>query len=105
MAKQKATQTGQEEELVEKVNQATEKVKEVDQIEERVVQVEEKPVEVQETDTLPEKNEKKESNNSQVRVIKVIQKTPSAYRLLLETGEIVRVSKKDYKKGQEFISL
>ena len=105
MAKQKDTQPVQEVELGEKVNQVVEEKKEVNQAVELVDQVVEKPVEVQEVSTLPEKSKQEEENNSQVRVVRVIQKTPSAYRLLVETGEIVKVSKKDYKKGQEFVTL
>ena len=105
MAKQKDTRPVQEVELDEKVNQVVEEKKEVNQAVELVDQVVEKPVEVQEVSTLPEKSNQEEENNSQVRVVRVIQKTPSAYRLLVETGEIVKISKKDYKKGQEFVSL
>lgn len=105
MAKQKDTRPVQEVELGEKVNQVVEEKKEVNQAVELVDQVVEKPVEVQEVSTLPEKSNQEEENNSQVRVVRVIQKTPSAYRLLVETGEIVKISKKDYKKGQEFVSL
>ena len=74
----------------------TEEVKEEVKVEEVVEEVkEEKPAPV----------EKKKDNSSEVKVIKIVQKTPSGYRLLLETGEIVRVSKKDYTKGQEFITI
>ena len=74
----------------------TEEVKEEVKVEEVVEEVkEEKPAPV----------EKKKDNSSEVKVIKIVQKTPSGYRLLLETGETVRVSKKDYTKGQEFITI
>lgn len=105
MAKQKNTQPVQEEKVEEKEIQIIEEAVEPISDKEETIQLEESPVEDQNSDKNPQEEGKKVGDTSQVRVIKIIQKTPSAYRLLLETGEIVRVSKKDYKKGQEFISL
>ena len=42
---------------------------------------------------------------NEVGVAKILQKTPSGFRLLLETGEIVRVKKSQYIKGQSTICL
>lgn len=42
---------------------------------------------------------------NEVGVAKILQKTPSGFRLLLETGEIVRVKKSQYTKGQSTIIL
>jgi hypothetical protein len=42
---------------------------------------------------------------NEVGVVRVLQRTPSGFRLLLETGEIVRVKKSQYIKGQSTIIL
>lgn len=42
---------------------------------------------------------------NEVGVRNIVQKTPSGFRLLLETGEIVKVSKAQYTKGQKTIIL
>lgn len=42
---------------------------------------------------------------NEVAVVRIVQKTPSGFRLLLETGEIVKVSKAQYIKGQPTIIL
>lgn len=41
----------------------------------------------------------------EVQVTRILQKLPSGYKLLLETGEIVRVNKAQYSKGQPSIIL
>ena len=105
MAKQKNIQPVQEEKVEEKEVQIIEEVVEPASVEEETVQPKESPVEVQNSDKNTQEEGGEVVDTSQVRVIKIVQKTPSGYRLLLETGEIVKVSKKDYRKGQEFISL
>lgn len=105
MAKQKNIQPVQEEKVEEKEVQIIEEVVEPTSVEEETVQPKESPVEVQNSDKNTQEEGGEVVNTSQVRVIKIVQKTPSGYRLLIETGEIVKVSKKDYRKGQEFISL
>lgn len=42
---------------------------------------------------------------NEVGVKNIVQKTPSGFRLLLETGEIVKVPKDKYTKGQKTIIL
>lgn len=42
---------------------------------------------------------------NEVGVRNIVQKTPSGFKLLLETGEIIRVSKSQYKKGDKTIIL
>lgn len=42
---------------------------------------------------------------NEVGVVRILQKTPSGYRLLLETGAIVKVSKAQYTKGQSTVIL
>jgi hypothetical protein len=42
---------------------------------------------------------------NEVGVVRIVQKTPSGFKLLLETGEIVRVKKAQYKKGDKTIIL
>lgn len=42
---------------------------------------------------------------NEVGVVNIVQKTPSGFRLLLETGEIVKVSKAQYTKGQSTVIL
>lgn len=42
---------------------------------------------------------------NEVGVVRIVQKTPSGYRLLLETGEVVKVPKTQYTKGQTTIIL
>lgn len=42
---------------------------------------------------------------NEVGVVRIVQKTPSGFRVLLETGEIVKVSKAQYTKGQSTIIL
>lgn len=105
MAKQKNIQPVQEEKVEEKEVQIIEEVVKPTSVEEETVQPKESPVEVQNSDKNSQEEDKKVKDTSQVKVTKIVQKTPSGYRLLLETGEIVKVSKKDYRKGQEFISL
>lgn len=105
MAKQKNIQPVQEEKVEEKEVQIIEEVVKPASVEEETVQPKESPVEVQNSDKNSQEEDKKVKGTSQVKVTKIVQKTPSGYRLLLETGEIVKVSKKDYRKGQEFISL
>lgn len=41
--------------------------------------------------------------SNEVAVVSIVQKTPSGFRVLLETGEIVKVSKAQYTKGQPTI--
>ena len=48
---------------------------------------------------------KKEVKAKTTKVVKIVQRTPSGFRLLLENGEIRRVHKSAYKPGQEFIDL
>jgi hypothetical protein len=43
--------------------------------------------------------------SNEVGVVRIVQKTPSGFKLLLETGEIVRVKKSQYTKGQSTIVL
>ena len=76
-------------------------------VEEAVIPEVEKVEEVVEVKPVREEKKKEEVKeaSTKVAVVKIVQKTPSGYRLLLETGEIVRVSKKEYTKGQEFIEL
>lgn len=92
-----------EEPILQEVKVETPITKEEVKEEVKIEEVVEKAKEVKEEKPAPV--EKKRDNSSQVKVIKIVQKTPSGYRLLLETGEIVRVSKKDYIKGQEFITI
>ena len=92
-----------EEPILQEVKVETPITKEEVKEEVKIEEVVEKAKEVKEEKPAPV--EKKRDNSSQVKVIKIVQKTPSGYRLLLETGEIVRVSKKDYTKGQEFITI
>lgn len=42
---------------------------------------------------------------NEVGVVRIVQKTPSGFKLLLETGEFVRVKKAQYKKGDKTIIL
>ena len=42
---------------------------------------------------------------NEVGVVRIVQKTPSGFRLLLETGEIIKVSKAQYVKGQSTVIL
>jgi len=42
---------------------------------------------------------------NEVGVVRIVQKTPSGFKLLLETGEIVRVKKSQYTKGDKTIIL
>ena len=42
---------------------------------------------------------------NEVGVVRIVQKTPSGFKLLLETGELVRVKKAQYKKGDKTIIL
>ena len=92
-----------EEPILQEVKVETPITKEEVKEEVKIEEVVEKAKEVKEEKPAPV--EKKQDISSQVKVIKIVQKTPSGYRLLLETGEIVRVSKKDYTKGQEFITI
>ena len=91
------------EEQVTKTVAETVEVKQEDVVVDVAVEV---PVAEEVVETVKPAEEKKaKKDSSEVKVVKIVQKTPSGYRLLLETGEIVRVTKKDYTKGQEFISL
>lgn len=67
---------------------------EVEEVVEEVTIVEE---EVEEVTTPRAGNE--------VGVVRIVQKTPSGFKLLLETGEFVRVKKAQYKKGDKTIIL
>lgn len=40
-----------------------------------------------------------------VRVLEILQRRPSTYKLLLETGEIVVVPKSTYRKGQDTVVI
>ena len=42
---------------------------------------------------------------NEIGVVNIVQKTPSGFKLLLETGEIVRVTKSQYTKGDKTIIL
>jgi len=42
---------------------------------------------------------------NEVGVVRIVQKTPSGFKLLLETGELIRVKKAQYKKGDKTIIL
>jgi len=46
-----------------------------------------------------------EVKQKEIKVVNIIQKLPSGYRLLLETGEVVKVTKAQYTKGQTTIIL
>lgn len=70
-------------------------------IEEVVEEVVEQVVEVVEAKPAPAVA--KAAN--EVGVVRIVQKTPSGFRLLLETGEIVKVSKAQYAKGQSTVIL
>lgn len=74
------------------VEEVVEPVAEVQEVVEQLT-----PVQVPETVTPKAANE--------VGVVRVLQKTPSGFRVLLETGEIVKVSKAQYTKGQSTIIL
>lgn len=41
----------------------------------------------------------------EIKVLRILQRLPSGYRLLLETGEIVKISKDRYTKGQPTVIL
>lgn len=70
---------------------------EVEEVVEEVTIVEEEVEEVEEVTTPRAGNE--------VGVVRIVQKTPSGFKLLLETGEFVRVKKAQYKKGDKTIIL
>jgi len=42
---------------------------------------------------------------NEVGVVRIVQKTPSGFKLLLETGELIKVKKAQYKKGDKTIIL
>lgn len=69
---------------------------EVEEIVEEVAPVEEEVVE-EEVVTPRAGNE--------VGVVRIVQKTPSGFKLLLETGELIKVKKAQYKKGDKTIIL
>lgn len=48
--------------------------------------------------------EVKETTN-EVKVVRIVQRIPSGFRLLLETGKIVKVTKAQFKLGQKTIKL
>lgn len=66
---------------------------------EEVIEVVEEVVEVVKDKPLTPKA------GNEVGVVRVVQRTPSGFRLLLETGEIVKVTKKQFTKGQTTIIL
>lgn len=71
---------------------------EVEEVVEEVVEQVVEVVEAKPAPTVP-----KAAN--EVGVVRIVQKTPSGFRLLLETGEIVKVSKAQYTKGQSTVIL
>jgi len=82
--------------IVEEVFETTPEAEQV--VEEQVEEVIQQVVETKPAPAAP-----KASN--EVGVVRILQKTPSGFRLLLETGEIVKVSKAQYTKGQSTIIL
>jgi hypothetical protein len=82
--------------IVEEVFEITPEAEQV--VEEQVEEVIQQVVETKPAPAAP-----KASN--EVGVVRILQKTPSGFRLLLETGEIVKVSKAQYTKGQSTIIL
>jgi D-ribose pyranose/furanose isomerase RbsD len=82
--------------IVEEVFETTPEAEQV--VEEQVEEVIQQVVETKPAPVAP-----KAAN--EVGVVRIVQKTPSGFRLLLETGETVRVSKAQYTKGQSTIIL
>ena len=42
---------------------------------------------------------------NELKVVRIVQRVPSGFRLLLENGQIVKVTKKQFKLGQKTIVL
>jgi D-ribose pyranose/furanose isomerase RbsD len=82
--------------IVEEVFETTPEAEQV--VEEQVEEVIQQVVETNPAPVAP-----KAAN--EVGVVRIVQKTPSGFRLLLETGETVRVSKAQYTKGQSTVIL
>lgn len=70
---------------------------EVQEIAEQTPEEAPAPVEVKKVKEVKKSNEAK--------VVRIVQHLPSGYRLLLEGGEIVKVTKAQFKQGQKTVKL
>ena len=68
--------------------------------------VEEAPVVEKKSKTTKKKEVKKVVEvSNEVKVVRIVQRIPSGFRLLLENGKIVKVTKAQYKVGQSTVKL
>jgi hypothetical protein len=68
--------------------------------------VEEAP-QVQEKPKATKKKEAKKvvETTNELKVVRIVQRVPSGFRLLLENGQIVKVTKNQFKLGQKTVVL
>ena len=68
--------------------------------------VEEAPtVEVKPKATKKKTSKKVVETTNELKVVRIVQRVPSGFRLLLENGQIVKVTKKQFKLGQKTVVL